>query len=371
MKKRIVELLVFLVIVWIYGCNSADHHMYTRISADGSCYREFRGWSMDSAFIAGDTSKNPFPVRIDSTWKMSIYGKHEGDSIMKQIDKQYYYSHIHDSAFMAYLNIRKEYSSVKNMDETFRFYNSPWDSVKPALSWDKKFRWFYTYFEFSETYPHQNPFTTIPIENYLSPEELETLYGHHTDLYKGKIGIEIRDMLNDMEGRSNAWLNRSVYEENYNFFLKNYRFLKNMPVDSVTFARAKDPVYLQFGKDTLLPDVTIKLDTVLNKHFNTRCFTSSDCMPPDLEKKYEKEFPDYAKGFGMELSYQLTMPGKVLETDAPFFNGDTLKWKLDQYRFFFTDYKLYAASRKPNYWAFAATAIIVILSTLAFLVKRK
>lgn len=371
MKKTILELLVLSVIALIYGCNSADHHMYTRINPDGSCYREFKGWSPDSAFIAGDTSKNLFPVRIDSTWKMSIYGKHVSDSIPKQIDKQYYYSHMHDSAFKAYLNIRKEYSSVKNMAETFRFNNSDWDSVKPALSWDRKFRWFYTYYEFSETYPCQNPFTAIPVGNYLSPEEIATLYGHRSELYKGKIGIEIRDMLNDLEGRSNAWLNRSVFEKNYYFFLKNYRFLKNLPVDSVTFARAKDSVYLQFGKDTLLPDVSNRLDTVLNKHFNTRFFTDDDLMIPELEKKYEEEFPDYTRGFNMELTYQLTMPGKVLETDAPFFNGDTLKWKLDQYRFFFTDYKLFAASRKPNYWAFAATAIIVILSALAFLVKRK
>lgn len=371
MKRTIAEFMFLLVIALFYSCNTADHHMYTRINDDGSCYREFRRWSPDSAFVAGDTSKNLFPVRIDSTWKMSIYGKHVNDSIPKQIDKQYYFSHMHDSAFKAYLTIRKDYSSVKNMAETFRFYNSPWDSVRPLLSWNAKFRWFYTYYEFSETYPLQNPFTTIPVENYLSREEIVTLYGQRSDLYKGKIGIEIRDMLNDMESRSNAWLNRSVYEENYGFLLRHYRSLKDIPVDSTAFFLAKDSAYNRFGRDTLLPDVTDKLDSVLNTQFSTRYFTEFNPIQGDLEKIYEKEFPDYTKSFGMELDYQLTMPGKALETNASFINGDTLKWKLDQYRFFFTDYTLQAASRKPNYWAFAVTAIIVILSALTFLVKRK
>lgn len=370
MKKIMLELLVFTVIALFYSCNTANHHMYTRINPDGSCYREFRGQA-DSALVSGDTSKNRFPVKIDSTWKMSIYGKYANDSMPGKIDKQDYFKNRHDSTFLSYVIIKKEFPSIQNMAENFRFYNSSWDSVMPVPSWSKKFRWFYTYFEFSETYPYQNPFKTIPVENYLSQEEIETLYGHHSDLFKGKIGIEIRDMLNDMESRSNAWLNRSVYEENYRFLLKHYRCLNNMPVDSTAFALAKDSIYLRFGKDTLLPDVTDKFDSVLNTHFSTRYFTDFNPIQGDLEKKYETEFPDYMKGFGMELDYQLTLPGKVLETNAPFMNGDTLKWKLDQYRFFFTDYTFHAASRKPNYWAFAVTAILVIFSVLTLLVKRK
>lgn len=370
MKKTVVSIIILSVIALFYACNTANHQMYTRINPDGSCYREFKG-SADSALVAGDTSKNRFPVKLDSSWKMSIYGKHAGDSILKQIDKQDYFSNFQDSTFLSYIIVQKEFPSVKDMADNFRFNNSDWDSVKPALSWDRKFRWFYTYYEFSETYPYQNPFTAIPVGNYLSTEEIATLYGNRSELYKGKIGIEIRDMLNDLEGRSNAWLNRSVFEENYCFVLRYYSLMKNMPVDSASFARARDSVYLRFGRDTLLPDVMDKFDSVLNTHFQTSYFTDYNPIQGELEKKYEKEFPDYTKGFGMELDYQLALPGKMLETNAPFMNGDTLKWKIDQYRFFFTDYKLFAASRKPNYWAFAATAIIVILSALAFLVKRK
>ncbi len=370
MKKIIIELLVFTVIASFYGCNNANHQMYTRINPDGSCYREFRG-SADSALVAGDTSKNRFPVKLDSTWKMSIYGRHANDSMPGKIDKQDYFRHIHDSTFQSYVTVKKEFPTVQNMAETFRYNNSDWDSVTPVLSWKKKFRWFYTYYEFSETYPLQNPFSRVPVENYLSPDEIETLYGQNSELFMGKIGIEIRDMLNDMEGRSNAWLNRSIYEETYSFLMRNFRFLNNIPVDSTALAQAKDSVYQRFGKDTLSLDAALEFDTVLNAHFNTRFFTDNDPMTEDLAKKFEEEFPDYTKGFGMELSYQLTMPGKVLETDASFFNGDTLKWKLDQNRFFFTDYTLHAASRKPNYWAFAVTAILVIFSVLTLLVKRK
>ena len=71
MKKTITGILVYTAMVLIYSCDSQGYNMYTQLNPDGSCYREFVRHT-DSAFIAGDTSKNPFPVKLDSTWKLTF-----------------------------------------------------------------------------------------------------------------------------------------------------------------------------------------------------------------------------------------------------------------------------------------------------------
>jgi len=78
--------------------------------------------------------------------------------------------------------------------------------------------------------------------------------------------------------------------------------------------------------------------------------------------------------FGMndiEIDYKLSMPGKIIETNAPFFKNDTLSWKVDNDRFRINDYNLKAISRKPNYWAFVITSLIVAAALLGFLIRRK
>jgi hypothetical protein len=51
-------------------------------------------------------------------------------------------------------------------------------------------------------------------------------------------------------------------------------------------------------------------------------------------------------------------------------NQDTLTWKVEEDRFYFQDYPLKASSRKPNYWAFIVTGIIVILAVVGLMVRR-
>ena len=84
-----------------------------------------------------------------------------------------------------------------------------------------------------------------------------------------------------------------------------------------------------------------------------------------------QKLSDFISVFEMEINYKLSVPGKVIETNAPFMSGDTLSWKLDANRIFLKDYVISAESRKPNFWAFGLTGVVVILSLLGFLLKRK
>jgi hypothetical protein len=149
-------------------------------------------------------------------------------------------------------------------------------------------------------------------------------------------------------------------------YVKHYNEVQNPPVDVKTFESAKDSIYKQYGKsDSLLKG---DFNEILDSYFKTKSFSKS--LNDSIEKKLEKEFPDFMKLSEMELDYKLSMPGKIIETNAPFLANDTLTWKVNSDRFSFNDYVLAAESRKVNYWAFIVTGLLVFAAAASFMVRK-
>ena len=369
MKKFAIQISAVLMAIFFYGCPNGEgpYHMYTKIKPDGSCYREFIR-SVDSAFVAGDTSNNPFPMKIDSTWKITYYKRMAGDTSRFAGFPSSHTNTTNGTEYSWFATAKKEFTSVDELAANFRFDDSDWDSIVPVIAFHKKFRWFYTYFEFSETYKPVNPFKKVPVADYLSDQEIAALYGENQELYKGKNGYEIKSLLSDLDERANKWLNHNLYEEMYALYIRHFDLFKGAPVDAARFTLEKDTIFkYYFDQDTV--DMFKKdFSEVLDHHFHTRAFTS--VSTDEFDKELENEFPDFMKYSGLELNYRMSLPGKIIETNAPFLNQDTLSWKVDEDRFYFRDYPLTATSRKPNYWAFAVTGIVVILAVTGLMVRR-
>ena len=98
---------------------------------------------------------------------------------------------------------------------------------------------------------------------------------------------------------------------------------------------------------------------MLDKFFDTSDFTN-------LYKETGTEMENYFKQFSYEgllkylLDYELIMPGKVIQTNAPVISGDTLKWLADLLRMLPSDYVLSAQTRSVNIWAFVITLLFAI-----------
>jgi len=369
MKKIVIRIFAVLMAVFFYGCPNGEgpYYMYTKIMPDGSCYREFIR-SADSAFVAGDTSRNPFPMKIDSTWKITYYKRMAGDtSRFATLPPNITYKK-DSTEFTWFATAKKEFASIDELAKSFRFDDSDWDSIIPDIAFRKKFRWFYTYYEFSETYKPVNPFKKVPIADYLSDKEIAALYGEDREIYKGKNGYEIKSLLEDLENKADKWLNHSFYEEIYALYILHFDLFTEAPVDAAGFAMEKDTIYKYYFKEDTLDMFEKDFDELLDHHFHTKAFTS--VSKGELEKQFESEFPNFMKYSDVEINYRMSLPGKVIETNAPFLNQDTLTWKVEENRFYFQDYPLTATSRKPNYWAFAVTGIVVILALGGFMVRK-
>lgn len=228
--KNLKFLLWFTMAIFLFSCkDSKDPKYLTVINSDGSCYKVIESIA-DSAFIVGDTSKsNPLGVHLDSAWSISwryITPEYKNNWPLKRWEWDTTRKHE-----QLMVKARRNYSSVEEMSQSFRFsHDHNWRSIVPRLKLDKKFRWFYTYFTYSELYPKIKTFDKIPFEKHLTKAEAEFWFNGNPELIKGMNGIEIKEEAKRVEDNFNLWLEHNIWEEELTVLLANYHLLKNPPV---------------------------------------------------------------------------------------------------------------------------------------------
>lgn len=79
-----------------------------------------------------------------------------------------------------------------------------------------------------------------------------------------------------------------------------------------------------------------------------------------MDKLFEEK-GQVAELFGYALQFELSMPGRVVSTNAVMQKDSALIWKVDAFRLLDSDYTLTAESRTINYWAFGVTILLILL----------
>jgi len=232
--KLSIQILSLLSVLIAVSCSNNDD-MTTVINADGSCYREFTSQE-DSTFMVGASKKTNFPVEIDSSWNVNweflklASGKDyplkpsKIDSILKNSPD----SVVHT---LFTVHIRKDYKTVEDMATSFKLKSSNnWSSFKVDYSLKRKFRWFYTYFNYRETYPKIKTNFNLPVENYMSKDEARFWFTGQPNILIGMNGLEIREYMGTLEEKYNLWFGQNIWNNEYKVLLKNYDLVKKKPV---------------------------------------------------------------------------------------------------------------------------------------------
>jgi len=373
--------------------------MLTVINADGSCYKEFSGKvkpsllteqaieiidngtravDKDSSTLpCNEAVENPFPISLDSTcqvfWQAGKFkgngqypiNKHLVDSVIWHSDKNNPCSIYFD------VMIRKNYSSIKCMENEFRLMNShEWHDLKINYSLTKKFRWFYTYYTYCETYPKIKQHFIVPLEQYMSKDEIGFWCTGKPDLLKGMNGVEIHDFTNDLDKKFEDWYTYNFWTMEYEYVNKNYRLLPRQPVSQHRFAELKDTIfesevkYSSEGKD---------MNEILDRYFKTNAFSVLWNRKDSIMQKFEQNFGLQMQLplFFQKINYRLLMPGKVVASNSAVSYGDTLVWQLSAYRMIPANYTISATSAKANIWAFIVTGIVVLIAIGSFIWRPK
>jgi hypothetical protein len=374
--KRFINLIAIVTTLFLlFGCGNDNKYMFTRINKDGSIYREFVQ-SGDSSFLMGDTAKsNPFPIRLDSSWKVtfSYTKKGEPENYISGWPVKNYNLKLDTSHFLS-VKASKTFQNIEELSGKFSFNKIPWcSSLKQEFTLHKKFRWFYTYYDYTETFKKLNPNPKTKISDFLSDSEIMHYFGEDNSYTKGCNGVEALSYLKVLEEKTEKWQFKCIYDAYFQVMCDNYDLLPEPKVTLKRFQSVQDSIFYDHLKD--IDILKEKSDSFLfgtfDKYFATKNFSkifmNNDSLKKVFEKSAEKTLVDYSG----RLSYNLSMPGKILDTNASISHGDTLTWNVNSERFLFMDYSIYAKSRNPNYWAFVISGIIVFLGLLGLIIKRK
>lgn len=371
-------ILILFVALFATSCEKSTD-MLTVINSDGSCYRQFTG-KADSAFMCGDTidKSNPFPIKIDSTCKVSWeYGKSDlrtefplSRSLYDSLTDSVSVNKMRTKKRSGYFDVvvRQNFKSVEQMAHKFKFKPShEWRNMKVKYALEKKFRWFYTYYRYRETYPKIETGFALPIENFMSKDEARFWFTGEPNLLQGMNGIEIRNYIGDLENKHNQWFAKNVWNAQYAVALANYGLIGKAPVTRKRLELLKDSIFKSEVKDYQ----DFKMESILNKYFNTKVFSKLWETENSPMKKYEAQF--YKQPFMAYLShsftYKLVLPGEIIKSNNAIIKGDTLVWNLTSTRMMYGNYVLEAQSRKVNSWAFVVTGFLFIIAVGSFIYK--
>ncbi|MEX2116956.1 MAG: hypothetical protein WEB37_08710 [Bacteroidota bacterium] len=331
--------LIAIVLIAFGAAGCLEIKVRTTISEDGSSQRVV-------AFTR-DRKSFPdaaFPIPKDSSWTIEWKTVDEGNKVR--------YEYTARKPFETTSDLEREYAEIP---DTAVF------DVKVRLT--KRFQWFYTYFDFRETYSLRNEFRHIPITAVLTPEEIE----HYLYAYSGTTQDSILDE------RIHAWSNRNEWED---FFegLVNIVEKRNIPEVSVLKLMKGKERFLAFvevrGKEdkNANEDVGEFFVEILEEVLDTKAVRP---LKSDLEMLFS-EFQRKSDRMGTasgtyENSVQL--PGLLLETNSTNIQGNLVTWKVKDDQLKVGVFEMNAESRVTNTWAFVVAGIVGVIS-LAVVVVR-
>jgi hypothetical protein len=345
MKQNIIVTLLFGTVLFA----SCEHPMTmeTEVHEDGSLDKTITFEKGDSALI----TNNIFGIDSTKGWsteivELPVERKENGE------DKIQY-----KTVF------KKQFASVDQLNSEL---NTSSDTLfKVNSTFEKKFRWFYTYIRYTETFLPINRFKMLSPEDYLNEEDnqfIDRLPGEGKSiskadsLYLQMLNVKINDY----------YTNMAIFNEQFEIMkeLVKRSNLDNRWID--TLIRKKEYIYNHIEKMKDEPDFALMMVDSLH-------------IPLNREQAI-KDAPVLAKDLNSRLSFMsfandgkytniIHMPWTIVNSNADSVEGNTLVWRPLVTKFLFKEYRMYAEVRKLNLWTLIVSAVLVLLTI--FLWARK
>lgn len=341
-KYKLISLLLLLLIT---SC-STYQQVNTRINRDGSMEREFFAYA-DSAFMAGNADNNPFLFLLSDKWSVTP----------------------HDSVFIrnllgedVKLNIsaRAKFNSPEDFGHTVQARKSLQQLALPRETLQKRFRWFYTYYTYNAVYTTIRDSLPLPIDVYLTNREQRILFQNDASAFEGMNGIEQAELLDDITGKFERWLQHSEFKITLDAFAQQLRE-SGEATYSTQIPSLHHTLFELIKKNIDNINITPRfIATLLDKHFNNTFFSGFQAKNNQAIENRVEQKTAVLELFEHKLYFSLELPGNVTQANTRLRDDHSLVWKVDAYRFLTHDYVLEAESRMANVWAFVVTILLVI-----------
>ena len=315
-----------------------DIEVSTILNTDGSLERLIEVRS-DSELK--DYSDLPFPV--DSTWKVD----YKLDTLNS--DKHHVYS------------FKKEFNNADELNEEYQKVPNGLSKFERAIHVEKKFRWFYTYLSYNETYKKMAKGNHKPFEMYLSDIEKKFRKIKDADTLAQVLhldSIAANDFKKGLDEKYNKWLMDNLFDEGILVVEKDMKkcHVENIKIEDL---KAKRDTIFKLIDSLDTKDGFNKFYQSLNKLFNTKEFdkiiNAKNTGLVDFEK--EINYVTNLPGF----KYKLQMPGLLIDANAESIKGNKLDWEFVPFDSYFVGTSQFAESRIINVWAFVVSGVFLVL----------
>lgn len=334
MKTRKMNIAIFVSLISIFfvtGCREIT--TTTTIFPNGSCER--------IVSVKGDSSEvadRSFPVPRDTSW-----------SINQQKEDNIIYT------------AKKFFKKVSDLNKEFTCDGDSIKKVRICVKLKKRFRWFYTFLTYRETYKNYNQFHFFPISDYLSKNEMELYYINEDTL--------------DLDDKVDTWYEKSLYEEFHQKLLECAKKLDDPQLPPELIDSKKNSLY----KATLeIDEVEKNVDELLHvceKILQTKAIWKLKKNISQIIQLINEKNEFFILTHSGKYTNNVIMPGLIIRTNAETVEGNKVTWNIKGSRFLWQDYEMQVESRIVNKWMIGiTTAVLVLLGVLlilSFIRKRK
>jgi hypothetical protein len=366
-----VRTLSLITLLLVTG-SCLDYTVKTTVNRDGSIIREF--------LVRGDSTdifNGSLRVPSGDLWKISHHFVHKDkdDTASEKSQYEYRASRRFDS--------REELSRWMDGDTSSR-------TVKPRVTLEKNFRWFYTYFNFSEVYPMSFPFQKVPADSFLTEEELSVIIKDEHMVYSpverkmvwkdeavsfaytAADSAEMKRISEKIDLRFQEWMVAALLAEYADTLHAGYsndpavnRLFKNMDrFQTLVMNKAE----VLFGSTINAGVLTTLADSMLQTNHLSEIYAKDSGLfkPFDLKIRQIDDIP-----LQDEYDYRLVMPGKVYGTNADNVTSEALGWDFEPIRYFLMDFEMKADSRVANPGIMVLTGLVSVLFAGILFLRRK
>ena len=350
MKSLLLTIVSMLAIVVLSSCEY-DVATETTVHPDGS---------LDKTILIEDTDSATHLFNVNTWQKKRIEGKREPTVIdsMKSSSA--------DSATLIKIKQRTSFEKRFNsVDEANAELSILSDTLLQVTSkFEKRFRWFYTYMTYSETYHKLNKMKLDPrdyftVEDYAFIERLPAegkaiskADEHYLSSLRNKIFDEYAE-----KALYNEWLDLT------------FIVVTSQPgIDSLR-KRTKD-FRDAFEKIEAKKIDVDKLILAAIDSFNIPIDQSKIAEFEKVQRNFLKKINFISSASDGKFVNRINLPWTVVNSNADSVSGNSLFWAPPTIKFLLKDYTMYGECRKLNWWAIIVSVLVIGFTGYLFIRKR-
>lgn len=340
-----LKIIILSISLAVMASCETYYRIVTTINSKGGAVREVYAKG-DSIFLSGDLSHNPFRfalngwniTRFDSIGEFDYFGEKKPFNVIvskraKAVDSLSQY--------------------IVCSEEKFRQLLAPQEILT------KKFKWFYTDYTYTSIYSKLDYNAPMPIDKYMSKDERIIWTQGDTQYFGTMSGSHLFDELDGLSDQFIAWLTRNYFEISLNSV---NLYGGNIPDND------RVEIYEKYGgKDLEKLGDPKSVCSALDSYYGTDRFSMLYAQnKAEIDNEFENATA-VTEAVNYYYSNELTVPGRLLSTNAPVIDNEYLKWKVDGMRLLFDDYTLTASYRVVNVWAFVISGLILLSAIILVL----